>query len=185
MLNPLTILKSPLFTSGLSICRKNAMRAIWKTVSVLSIFGLGFHAGTLQWSAQSTAIAQNDDTGASEEVTKSITSAYSALQTVRSNLKQEGHYTSATTMLNVTGVMAGDIDAIGDLEAGNGVDPETFGALYADMASTEVSEHLNTDENGRLTYKGKVIRMYSIESLKTFYQKRRKFAGDDEETAGF
>jgi len=161
------------------------MRAIWKTVSVLSIFGLGFLAGTMQWSAQSTAIAQDDDAGASAEVTKSITAAYSALQTVRSNLNQEGRYTPAAKMLNVTGVMAGGIDALADLESGQGVDPETFGALYANMASDEVSIELDTDENGRLTYKGKVIRMYSIERLKTFYKQRLKFAGDDEETAGF
>lgn len=161
------------------------MRTIWKTVSIFSIFGLGFLAGTMQWSAQSTAVAQNNDEGASEEVTKSITAAYSALQTVRSNLNQEGRYTPAAKMLNVTGVMAGGIDAMADLESGQGVDPETFGALYADMASDEVSIDLDTDENGRLTYKGKVIRMYSIERLKAFYRQRLKFAGDDEESAGF
>jgi hypothetical protein len=161
------------------------MRAIWKTVSVLSIFGLGFLAGTLQWSAHSSAVAQLDEKGASEEVTKSITAAYSALQTVRSNLNQEGRYTPAAKMLNVTGVMAGGIDAISDLESGKGVDPETFGALYADMASDEVSVNLDTDENGRLTYKGKVVRMYSVERLKKFYKDRLKFAGNDEESAGF
>lgn len=161
------------------------MRAIWKTVSVLSIFGLGFLAGTMQWSAQSTAVAQFEDDGASEEVAKSITAAYSALQTVRSNLNQEGRYTPATKILNATALMAGGIDAMADLESGKGVDPETFGGLYAGQATDEVSIDLDTDENGRLTYKGKVIRMYSIERLKNFYKERLKFAGEDEETAGF
>jgi hypothetical protein len=161
------------------------MRVFWKTISVLSIFGLGYLAGTMQWSAHSSAVAQLDDEGASEEVTKSITAAYAALQTVRSNLNQEGRYTPAARMLNVTGVMAGGIDAVADLESGQGVDPETFGALYANMASDEVSIEIDTDENGRLTYKGKVIRMYSIERLKAFYKERLKFAGDDEESAGF
>ena len=162
------------------------MRAIWKTVSVLSIFGIGFLAGTMQWSGQSSAVAQNEDEGASEEVSKSITAAYAALQTVRRNLNQEGRYTPAAKMLNVTGVMAGGINAVADLESGQGVDPETFGALYAGMASDEVSVDVETDENGRLTFKGKIIRMYSVERLKKFYKDRLKFAGkDDEETAGF
>ncbi|MBL6706078.1 MAG: hypothetical protein ISQ06_08205 [Planctomycetaceae bacterium] len=161
------------------------MRAIWKTVSVLSIFGLGYLAGTMQWSAQSTAVAQPAAEGASQEVTKSITAAYAALQNVRSNLNQEARYTTATKIINATGLMAGGLDAMSDLESGQGVDPETFGGLYAGYASDEVSVDLDTDENGRLTYKGKVVRMYSIERLKKFYKDRLKFAGNDEETAGF
>ncbi|MFT4554875.1 MAG: hypothetical protein ACKVII_01440 [Planctomycetales bacterium] len=161
------------------------MRAIWKTVSVLSIFGLGYLAGTMQWSAQSSAVAQPATDGASQEVTKSITAAYSALQTVRSNLNQEARYTPATRIINATGLMAGGVDAMADLESGQGVDPETFGGLYAGHATDEVSIDLDTDENGRLTFKGKVVRMYSVERLKKFYKERLKFAGDGEETAGF
>lgn len=161
------------------------MRAFWKTISVLSIFGLGYLAGAMQWSAHSSAVAQLEDKGASEEVTKSVTAAYAALQTVRSNLNQEGRYTPATKMLNATGVMAGGIDAMADLKSGQGVDPETFGGLYAGHATDEVSIDLDTDENGRLTYKGKIVRMYSIERLKAFYKDRLKFAGNDEESAGF
>lgn len=165
--------------------QENPMRAFWKTVSVLSIFGLGYLAGTLQLAANSSALAQLEDDGVGEEVTKSITAAYSALQTVRSNLNQEGRYNPATKIMNMTGVMAGGVDSIADLESGLGVDPETFGALYAEQASDEVSINLDYDENGRLTYKGKIVRMYSIERLKAFYQKRLKFAGDEEESAGF
>lgn len=162
------------------------MRVFWKSATILSIFGLGYVAGSFQWTADSEAIAQlDDDQGASEEVTKSITAAYSALQTVRSNLNQEGRYTPASRIINATGLMAGGIDAIADLESGRGVDPETFGALYADQATDEVAVNLDTDENGRLTYKGKVIRMYSIERLKAFYKERLKFAGAEEESAGF
>lgn len=162
------------------------MRVFWKTVSVLSVFGIGYLAGTMQWGGHSSAVAQvGDDDAVGEEVAKSITAAYSALQTVRSNLNQEGRYNSVTKMMNVTAVMAGGIDSIADLESGRGVDPETFGALYAEQASDEVAVDLDTDENGRLTYKGKVIRMYSVEKLKAFYKERLKFVGDDEDSAGF
>ena len=61
--------------SRLLIRRKNPMRVFWKTISVLSIFGLGYLAGTMQWFAHSSAIAQLDEEGASQEVTKSITAA--------------------------------------------------------------------------------------------------------------
>ena len=161
------------------------MRVFWKTVSVLSIFGIGYLAGSMQWAGNSSAVAQIDNKGASDEVTKSITAAYSALQTVRSNLNQEGRYKPATKMMNVTAVMAGGIDAVADLESGLGVDPETFGALYAEQAADDISIDLDTDENGRLTYKGKVVRMYSIERLKAFYKERLKFVGNEEESAGF
>jgi hypothetical protein len=161
------------------------MRVFWKTVSVLSVFGLGYLAGSSQFAGHSSAVAQVGDDAVGEEVAKSITAAYSALQTVRSNLNQEGRYNPATKLMNVTAVMAGGIDSIADLESGRGVDPETFGALYAEQASAEVAVDLKTDENGRLTYKGKVVRMYSIEKLKAFYKERLKFAGDDEDSAGF
>jgi hypothetical protein len=161
------------------------MRVFWKTISVLSVFGLGYLAGTMQWASESSAVAQGGNKAASDEVTKSIVAAYSALQTVRSNLTQEGRYKTATKMMNVTAVMAGGLDAMADLESGRGVDPETFGALYGDQASDEVSVDLDTDENGRLTYKGKVVRMYSVERLKDFYKERMKFAGDEAESAGF
>ncbi|MDA1162265.1 MAG: hypothetical protein O3B13_04105 [Planctomycetota bacterium] len=162
------------------------MRVIWKTVSVLGIFGLGYLAGSAQWAGTSSATAQG--LGANppgEEVTKSITAAYSALQSVRSALNQEGRYKPATKIMNIAGVMGGGIDAIADLESGRGVDPETFGALYAGHASDEVSVEIDTDQNGRLTYKGKVVRMYSIERLKQTYQERLKYIGQEEDDAGF
>lgn len=162
------------------------MRLLWKTVSVLSIFGLGYLAGGAQWTGTSSATAQglgNDPPG--QEITKSITDAYAALQTVRRNLNQESRYIPATKVMNVTGIMAGGIDAMADLESGRGVDPETFGALYANLASDDVAIELETDQNGRLTYKGSVIRMYSIERLKAMFKERSKYSGDDENDDGF
>ena len=162
------------------------MRVIWKTVSVLSIFGLGYLAGSAHWAGGSSAVAQGfGDDPPGEEVTKSITAAYSALQTVRGNLNQEGRYNPATKTMNVSAIMAGGVDAIADLDAGRGVDPETFAGLYAGQAVDEVSVELDTDENGRLTYKGKVIRMYSIDRLKKMFQERLKYVGEEEEDLGF
>lgn len=161
------------------------MRVAWNTVSILSVFALGYLAGSAHWSGSTVAKAQFGGDPASDEIAKSITAAYSSLQTVRNNLNQDGRYNPATKVMNVSALMAGGIDAIDDLEAGRGVDPETFAALYAGHGLDEVAIELDTDENGRLTYKGKVIRMYSIERLKKMFQERLKYSGEDEEDTGF
>jgi hypothetical protein len=52
-----------------------------------------------------------------------------------------------------------------DLEAGRGVDPETFAALYAGKALPEIQPLLGSDEQGRVTYNNEVVRMYSKSRL--------------------
>lgn len=64
------------------------------------------------------------------------------------------------------------IDAVRDLEEGRGVDPETFAAIYADRATPEVTQNIDTDADGRKRYKGTVIRLYSKERLKEIFQRR-------------
>jgi len=162
------------------------MRTAWKSLSVLSVFALGYLAGSLHWSADSAANAQGFGADeATNEVSKSITSAYSALQTLRGNLKQEGRYIPATKVMNVSALMAGGVDAISDLETGRGVDPETFAGLYAGHAVDEVAANLGEDDQGRLTYQGKVLRMYSVERLKEFFQRRLQYVGEEDDTPGF
>ena len=69
-------------------------------------------------------------------------------------------------------VSTGGGDAVADLESGRGVDPETFAALYADLATDEIAQHLAKDGEGRLTYKGKLVRIYPIARLKELFTKR-------------
>ena len=59
---------------------------------------------------------------------------------------------------------------------GRGVDPETFAGLYAGQAIAKFGKDLKTDERGRLTYKDKVVRMYSISRIKKLYSSRAKLA---------
>ena len=85
--------------------------------------------------------------------------------------------------------MAG-IDAIKDLEEGRGVDPETLGGLYAGFAIPEVARHLNltrdvgptgearlriTAPDGRLRYKGTVVRLYPPDKLRELFARRDGF----------
>jgi len=83
----------------------------------------------------------------------------------------------ATEGVNAFAVTTGGVDAMDDLEKGRGVDPETFAALYAGQANKEVADSLDHDDQGRLTYKNKVIRMYPVSRLKELFQERLRYAG--------
>ena len=119
------------------------------------------------------------DAAVSQEEAKAITDVFTAAQAAKAVLAGGGHYNLATKSLNVSAMVSGGVDAIADLEAGRGVDPETFAGLYANDANDEVAADLAKDEQGRLTYKGKVVRMYSVSKLKQVYQERLRYSGDD------
>lgn len=163
------------------------MRSLQKTALAAVLFGLGYLAGTTQTDPIQTANAQGaaDANAPSDAVAKEIGTVYTALQSAKDLLSQEGRYVPATKTLNVSAIVAGGVDAVADLEAGRGVDPETFAALYADQASDEVRPEIATDEHGRLTYKGKVIRMYSVSRLKQMYQERVRYTGETDAEPSF
>ncbi|MEQ9410803.1 MAG: hypothetical protein RIK87_24035 [Fuerstiella sp.] len=96
---------------------------------------------------------------------------------------------------NYFAVSVGGIDAIKDLEEGRGVDPETFAALYAGFAIPSVGKHLNLTRvrdarghvqmaidaaDGRLRYKGAVLRLYSPERLRELFDRRVSFRTESE-----
>lgn len=83
------------------------------------------------------------------------------------------------------------IDAIKDLEEGRGVDPETLAGLYCGFAIPAVAEHLNTkpipgggskilSPDGRLRYKGTVVRLYSPDQLRELFQRREGFRNEND-----
>lgn len=149
-----------------------------RSLVVLGIFGLGYVLGAGQ-STMTTANAQVGAAGPGQEAVKAITEANTALQAAKNALTSETRYNLATKSLNVGAIMSGGVDALADLESGRGVDPETFAALYADDATDEVAAEISKDEQGRLTYKGKVVRMYSVSKLKQWYQERLRYTGDE------
>ena len=163
------------------------MRSLQKTALAAVLFGLGYLAGTVHNEPIQTVNAQGatDANAPSDAVTKEISTVHTALQSAKDLLSQEGRYVPATRTLNVSAIVAGGVDAVADLEAGRGVDPETFAALYADQASDDVRPEIGTDEHGRLTYKGKVIRMYSVSRLKQMYQERVRYTGETDAEPAF
>ncbi|MES2789294.1 MAG: hypothetical protein V4719_06705 [Planctomycetota bacterium] len=164
------------------------MRKWSQWMAAFGFIGLGYALGVSGISGSVAVWAQNDAKDAapvappvgasSEEAQKKITAAFEALKTAREALETESLYVSATKNLNAFGVLSGGFNAVEDLESGRGVDPETFAALYSDLATEEVKLKLSKDDKGRLVYNGKLIQMYPISRLRKTFDARNALSGE-------
>lgn len=102
-----------------------------------------------------------------------VHTASKALKDAADALAAESKYESVTEGVNSFLVLSGGGNGTSDLDAGI-VDPETFAALYAGAVKKEVADLLQKDEEGRLTYNGNVIRMYSKARLQKIFAERSK-----------
>lgn len=154
------------------------MRSFGKIAVVLALIAFGYALGVSSVLSPRPLGAQGaaESGGPSEESRKKLQEAFAALKAAGEALEQENLYVAATTNLNVFAITSGGLHAVNDLEEGRGVDPETFAALYAGDAKPEVKEHLDTDDQGRMTYKGKVVRIYPKSRMKKIYQERVKYS---------
>ena len=161
------------------------MKIAIRTLAIAALFAGGYFLGTQNAFERSDANAQGlgADPDGMDEVEIAITEANDAIKKVADLLEQDGRHVSASKTPNVSAILSGGVDAVSDLETGRGVDPETFAALYAEQATDEVAPHLDKDELGRLTYKGKVVRLYSISKLKKLYKMRMQYSGAEDEPA--
>lgn len=159
------------------------MKTTFRIVAIACLFGGGYFLGTQNAFQPSAVNAQGLAGAGMDEVEIAITEANDAIKKAADLLAADGRYVPASKMPNVTAVLSGGVDALNDLETGRGVDPETFAALYAEQATDEVAANLDKDELGRLTYKGKVVRLYSISRLKKLHKMRMQYSDADEEPA--
>ena len=141
----------------------------------LALIGIGYLLGLSQSSPSQTANAQVE--GISEQTQQSVKTAYQATNNAMVALEGEKAYVPAVKGVNAFATSVGGLDAIADLEGGRGVDPETFAALYSGRALDHVNQHISSDSEGRLMYKKKVIRMYSISQMKKLFERREAIAG--------
>lgn len=156
------------------------MRTIVRLSAAVGLMAVGYFCGSVGVFSPGAADAQIPEGSApSVETIERIKASVDALRQAASQLRQDNRYRLATKGLNSFAITAGGVDAIADLESGRGVDPETFAGLYAGMALPEVSDQLDKDEQGRLTYKGRVVRMYPISRLQQMFQQRIEFAGSE------
>ena len=151
------------------------MRTTLRCLGVCSLVAFGYVLGTMQFFAPEPVQAQAPK---AETARDKIRAGYKLLEEAQQMLGQQSKHKSATEGVNSFAVMSGGIDAVRDLEEGRGVDPETFAALYAGEATEEVKKSLRMDDSKQqLTYKGRVIRLYSIDRLKKLYRQRNDIAG--------
>lgn len=120
----------------------------------------------------------------SDEAKNKIKAAADALKAAQEALEAEGRYgNSATKGINAFTILTGGSlssgGTIDDLKSAGGVDPETFGALYAGLASDTIVAELGRDSENRLTYKGRVVRMYPISAIRAAYGRRSEITGED------
>jgi hypothetical protein len=143
------------------------------------LVGVGFLLGRLDWQTPAARAQESAlDAAPSEDTTKKIVAAHEALKQAMEALKVDARYVSATKSLNPYAVLSGGVQALDDLESGRGVDPYTFALLHADDAVDEIRENLARDEQGRLTYKGRIIRIYPVSKLKTILATTRILTGE-------
>ena len=150
------------------------MRKSATLLFAFSLLAVGYLLGTANSLSPTSLWAQGDNNAAAKAVSQDtldkIAAARNALQDAHDALVSEGLYKPATKGLNPIDILAGGVNAQGDLEAGMGVDPGTFAALYAGLAIDEVDEQLGRDAEGRLTYKKRLIQMYPVTEIKKLYQ---------------
>jgi len=115
----------------------------------------------------------------SDETKAKIKAASDALKTAMDALVNEGKYDSAIKGVNTFAVLSGGNNAVSDLKSSRGVDPETFAALYAGLATDSVIIDLGKDAEGKLTYKNRVVRIYPISEIRNAYARRSELTGEE------
>lgn len=143
----------------------------WKSIAVgVALLATGYLLGLGGAFHSRTLTAQ--DAEVSENTGDKIQAAQEALQEAADALAIERGYEAVSEDLNAFLVLTGGGNALEDLEGGNGVDPETFAALYAGQATPEVQELLDFNDDGLLTYNGQIVRLYSRSKLARLYATR-------------
>ena len=157
------------------------MRRLAFPAFFLALFALGYFAGTNNLLAPQALSAADDEPDAvdllDDSVIQAIRDAVQAAESAGDALSTEGKYQPATVGVNHFAIAMGGLNAREDLDSGRGVDPETFAALYAGRATDDIAQHIATDDLGRLTYKGKLIRLYSKARLENAFTLREKISG--------
>ena len=152
------------------------MSWIPRTIFCICLLATGYLLGALQLGAPSPLRAEPAAEPIQGAARDKLRSAEQALAEAMQMLQDEKRYVPAILGLNAFATTVGGVDAIADLESGQGVDPETFAGLYAGQAVPEVAEHLAHDAQGRVTYKSRMVRLYNPTRLKQLFAARVEFA---------
>jgi len=126
-----------------------------------------------------TADARKPAVELSDDAQAKIKAAADALKAAAEALQNDSRYEPAIKGINTFFVLTGGGNGVKELEEGAIVDPETYAALYADLATDAVAVHLGRDAEGHLTYKNKRIRVYPVGELQRRYAIRAELTGEE------
>ncbi len=152
------------------------MSWIPRTVFCLCLLSVGYVLGSLQVAAPSPLSADPTTESVQGALRDKLRDADRVMSEAMQMLQDEKRYVPAILGLNAFATSVGGVDAVADLESGQGVDPETFAGLYAGQAVPEIAEHLAHDAQGRVTYKNRVVRLYNPTRIKQLFAARAEFA---------
>src|SRR5262245_3809768 len=134
------------------------MTGLRKLATVALLIGTGYACGAAHMFVR--AAGAQPDEGVSEAAGDKVREANAAVRSAMQTLESEGAYTGVTLAPTAFLILSGGGNAVQDLESGNGVDPETFAALYAAMRiegedgiiDPLIKEALAFDAEERVTY---------------------------------
>lgn len=154
-----------------------------------ALVALGYLLGT--FSPFAPVRAQDAGGLPSDDAAKKILDVNEKLKGAVDALKLESRYESVTKVANPYAVLVGGLNSKEDLDAGHGVDPDTYAALYVaafdmkklNLRDDSLSEwvdisQLDYDGEGRLTYAGKIVRIYPVSRLKKLRAQRLVLSGE-------
>ena len=152
------------------------MRWFSRFAFCLGLVFAGYVLGALQFSTPLPLRADPTTDPIDGPVRDKLRDADRVLSEAMQALQDDKRYVPVIQGLNAFATSVGGVDAMADLESGQGVDPETFAGLYAGQAMAEVAEHLAHDAQGRVTYKNRIVRLYNPTRLKQLFAARAEFA---------
>jgi hypothetical protein len=155
--------------------REPSMRAIVRSFFCFSLLLAGYVIGSLQADHPSFLHADQQTEPLPTAIRDRLRDTDRNLGETMQMLQEDKRYVPAIQGLNAFATTVGGVDAIADLESGQGVDPETFAGLYAGQALAEVTENLARDAEGHLTYKNKIVRVYSSTRMRQLFATRAEF----------
>jgi hypothetical protein len=151
------------------------MRWARQFVYCFALFTAGYAAAWLPVSGTATLRAQSRSDAGASPVQERVRDADRAMADAMQALQDEKAYVPVISGLNAFAVSVGGVDAVADLESGQGVDPETFAGLYAGQVLPDLADRFSRDAEGRLTYRNKVVRMYNAVRLKQLFAARQEY----------
>jgi hypothetical protein len=152
------------------------MRLTPRTVVCFCLLCVGYVLGALHLGAPTPLRAEPSTDAVSGAIRDKLRDADRIMGEAMQMLQDDRRYVPAIQGLNAFATSVGGVDAVADLESGQGVDPETFAGLYAGQALPEIAEHLAHDAQGRVTFKNRVVRLYNPARMKQLFAARVEFS---------